>query len=146
MKGRWSAVALMALVLLGAGLAQTRPGRGLLQGAGLLQVPSSYTELAFTVPSNVPVKLKSRHALIGVSFGIHNVSDSQRTYRWTIIFVRSGRSHVKASGAVRAPGQGQALVAKNFATVCVGGRLQVVVQLAIPAESIDFWTTCASSN
>ena len=146
MKGRWSAVALVALVLLGAGLAQTRPGRVLLQSAGLRQVPASYKELALTAPSSLPVKLKSAHAPIEVSFGIHNVSVSPQTYRWSVTFVRSGRSHVKASGVIRAQVQGRATVAKTFATVCVGGRLQVVVRLAMPAESIDFWATCVSSS
>jgi hypothetical protein len=146
MKGRWGAAALVALVILGAGLAQTKSGRVLLQDAGLLQVPPSYTELAFTTPSNVPVTLKSAHAPIEVSFDIHNVSGSPRAYRWSITFVRSGRSHVKASGVVRAPAQGRATVATTFATVCVGGRLQVVVRLAIPTESIDFWATCVPSS
>ena len=137
---------LMALVMLSAGFAQTRQGHALLQGVGLYEAPTSYSELAFTAPGNLPRQLKSEHAPIGVSFGIHNVSGSSRTYRWSIVLARSGQSHVKASGVVSVPAQGRVTVARTVAMACAGGRLQVVVRLASPAESIDFWATCPAQS
>jgi hypothetical protein len=141
-RGRWRAIVLVDLVVLSVGLLQTSPGHALLRDTGLFEVPTSYTELAFTTPAGLPDQLASEHASIEVSFGIHNVSASARTYRWSIALVRSDKSQVKASGVVNAPAHGHATVGRTVATVCAGGRLQVVVRLASPAESIDFWATC----
>lgn len=145
MKGRWSAVLLAAFVLLVVGFAQTGPGRSLLKGAGLYR-PGSFTELAFAAPAGLPSQLTSKQTPIKVSFNIHNVSDSPQTYRWSIILVRSRESHLKASGTIWADAQENVTVKKTVAIECVGRRLQVVVRLAAPAESIDFWTTCAPSR
>ena len=142
MKKWWGGLVVLALVLLGASLAQTGTGHALLQDTGLYEAPPSFTELAFTAPANLPAQLKSAHAPIGVSFSIHNVSGASRTYDWSIALVRSSQSHVKASGVATVPPQGRATVAKTVAMSCVGGRLQIVVRLASPAESIDFWVTC----
>lgn len=144
MRGRWSAFGLAAVVVLAAGLAQTGPGHALLQDTGLYQVPTSYTQLSFTAPNSLPASLESERAPIHVSFAIHNVSGSSRTYHWSIELVRSGRGHQEASGAVNAPAQGSVTVARTVTMACTGGRLQVVVRLASPVESIDFWTACSS--
>jgi len=146
MKRWWSAIALMVLLLVGAGVAQTGEGHVLLQDAGLVQGPSSYTELAFTDPGSLPSQLTSSSAPINVSFGIHNSSGSSRTYQWSIVLVHSGHSDVKASGAISTSVQGTAAVAKTVTAACVGGRLQVAVRLASPAESIAFWVTCPSPS
>jgi hypothetical protein len=142
MRRRWSAVVLVAFVVLCAGLAQTRPGHALLQDAGLFQAPSSDTELAFTSPAVLPLQLKSPHTPIGVSFDIHNVSSSSRRYQWSIVLVGSGQSRVSATGAVNMPALGHATVARAVTAACDSGRLQVVVRLTAPAESIFFWVTC----
>ena len=146
MRGRWISVLIVVLMVIGICLAQTRPGHAVLRDAGLFQVPSSYTELAFTAPASLPSQLKSKKARIKVSFGIHNVSGSSQMYRWSIIMVRSGQSHLKASGDVSAIAHGRATIAKTVAIACIGGRLQVIVKLASPAESIDFWAACASHS
>ena len=83
MGGRWISVLIVVLMVLGICLAQTRPGHAVLRDAGLFQVPSSYTELAFTAPASLPSKLKSKKARIKVSFGIHNVSGSSQMYHWS---------------------------------------------------------------
>jgi len=137
---------LLALVVVSAGVAQTSAGHGLLKDVGLFQAPPSYTELAFTNPQSLPTQLSSEQASIPVSFGIHNVSGSSHTYRWSIELVRSGRSQLKAAGVVSAPAQGRATVDRTVAMPCVGGQLQVVARLASPAESIDLWVACAPSG
>lgn len=146
MRRWWGALVLAALIVLSAGLAQTGQGHALLQDAGLYEAPASYTELAFTAPRNLPSQLRSDRAPIGVSFRIHNVSMTSRTYSWSIALARSGRSHVGVSGVVTVPGQGWATVARTVTITCVGGRVQVVVRLAGPAESIDFWATCPAQT
>ena len=140
---RWNALVLLALVVVSAGIAQTNTGHGLLRDVGLSQASPSYTELAFTDPQALPVQLRSVHASIPVSFGIHNVSDSSRTYSWSIALVRSGRSRPVAAGVARTPAQGRAAVDRTVAISCTGGRLQIVIRLAASAESIDFWVACA---
>ena len=142
MRRWWGILIVTALVVLGASLAQTGPGHHLLQAAGLYEAPPSYTELAFTAPGNLPAKLNSEHTPIEVSFSIHNVSGASRTYGWSIALIHSGRSHVGASGVATVAAQGRATVAQTVAMSCAGGRLQIVVRLANPAESIDYWATC----
>jgi hypothetical protein len=143
---RWSALVLLALVVVSAGIAQTGTGHGLLRDVGLYQVPPSYTELAFTDPQALPLQFGSGHVSIPVSFGIHNVSDSSRTYNWSIALVSSGRSRPAAAGVVHTPAQGRATVDRTVETSCAGGRLQVVIRLASPAQSIDFWGTCTPGS
>lgn len=142
MRSGWSALVLVALIVTSASLAQTNAGHGLLRDIGLFQTPSSYTELAFIDPQALPTQLQAEKASINVSFGIHNVSDSPRTYRWSIELVRSGQSHLEDAGDVNTAAQGRAVVDRTVTTSCAGGRLQVVARLASPAESIDFWVTC----
>jgi hypothetical protein len=139
----WSTLAILVVVLAGVGLAQTSPGHVLLRDAGLFQVPPRYTELAFTSPQTLPTQLTSKRAAIPVSFAIHNVSGTQRSYRWSIELVRSGRRELKAAGVVSAPAQGRETIARLVRTSCAGGRLEVVASLAAPAESVHFWLTCA---
>jgi hypothetical protein len=138
----WSSVALVGAVMVAAGLAQTRPGHAFLQRAGLFQVPSSYTELAFAHPQSLPQRLTSRQMSLNVSFVIHNVSPAQRGYRWTILLVRDGRAHPEAAGTVQIPAAGRADVTRTVTRTCVGGGVRLVVRLAVPAESIDFLATC----
>lgn len=146
MRGRRGALGLTALVVLVVGLSQTSKGHALLQDTGLYQVPTSYTELSFTTPNSLPVSFEAERTSIDVSFLIHNVSGSRRTYDWSIVLVRSGQSHLETSGAADAPEQGYVKITRTVTMACVGGQLQVVVRLANPAESIDYWATCSSVN
>jgi hypothetical protein len=140
-----SLVLVVALVLLCVGLAQTSQGHVLLSDAGLYEPPASYTELTFTTPGDLPSTLPSSNSPIDVSFSIHNVSGAARSYQWSVVLTKTSQSHVKASGTVTAPAQGRVTVTKSVAMACVEGRLQVLVRLASPAESVDFWVTCPAS-
>jgi hypothetical protein len=142
MRRRWPLLLLVAVVLCCAGLAQTLQGHVLLRDAGLYETPATYTELAFSQPGALPGALVKPSTKLTVSFGIHNVSDAPRSYQWSIALVHRGKSQIKASGAVQAPAQGRATVTRPVVAVCVGGRLEVIVRLASPDESISFWMTC----
>lgn len=142
MKGRLQLLLLVAVLLTCVGLAQTQQGHVLLQKVGLYETPAVYTELAFSQPNALPSALKKPTGSVKVSFGIHNVSNAPRSYQWSIVLVHAGKSQVKASGALQTPSQGRTAVTRSVSAACVGGRLQVVVRLANPAESISFWMTC----
>lgn len=133
---------LIVVVLLGLSLAQTMAGRTFLQSVGLYKPPGGFTALAFTDPGNIPDRVPHGNTSIGVSFGIRNATDASRTYDWSIALVHSGKSQVGASGVATVPAQGQTTISRAVAAACTGGRLQVIVRLASPAESIDFWVTC----
>ncbi len=146
MRGRWSLLALVVLVMACAGLAQTSRGHALLRDMGLYEEPASYTELAFTSPDALPYRLKSAKEPVGVSFSVRNVSGSPRSYQWSIAEVHDGKSQVRATGTVAVPAQAGATVTRSVATACATGRLQVVVSLASPAQSIDFWVACPAAG
>jgi hypothetical protein len=151
-RGRWSLLSIVALVVICAGLAQTSRGHTLLSDVGLYKVPASYTELAFTDSGALPDQLISAKGAKGqargqvpVSFSVRNVSGSSRAYQWSIAVIVGGKSQLKAAGTVGVPAQGKATVAKSVAAVCgKAPSLQVAVRLASPAESIDFWVSCPS--
>jgi hypothetical protein len=142
MKARWQVLVLVAAVLICAALAQTQQGHVLLRNVGLSETPATYTELAFSEPGNLPRALTKPAENIKVSFSIHNVSGDPRSYQWSIILVHAGKSQVKANGSLLSPAQGQTEVTRSVQAACVGGRLQVVVRLISPSESINFWMTC----
>ena len=142
MRGRWSVAALVAFVVLCAGLSQTGAGQSLLRDTGAVGPPPSYTQLAFTAPRQLPAALKSDHASLKVSFGIHNSSTAAQSYRWSILLTQSAKTSVSASGVVAVQAQSGATVAKKVAAVCGKGKLHVMVKLADPKESIDFFVTC----
>ena len=146
MKGHWPLLSIVAAVLICVGLAQTQPGHALLRDTGLYETPAVYTELTFNEPGALPSALKKPSGTVKVSFGIHNVSYTARSYHWSIQLVHAGKSRVEASGAVETPAQDRTGVTRSVAAACVGGRLQVVVRLASPAESISFWVTCPAAQ
>jgi hypothetical protein len=145
MKSRWYLLLPAVIAVVCVGLAQTTQGHRLLGAAGIYEEPATYTELAFSTPGALPNTLPTLTASVRVSFGIHNVSSDPRSYNWSIALVHSGVSEVKASGAVLTAAQGQASVTRSVVPACTGGRVQVVVRLASPGQSISFWMTCPSA-
>jgi hypothetical protein len=146
MSGRWYLVLFAVIAIACVSLAQTTQGHRLLGAAGVYEEPAIYTELAFTTPGALPNTLPTPTASVKVSFGIHNVSGNPRSYDWSIVLVHSGVSKVKASGAVPTAAQGRASVTRSVVPACTGGRVQVVVRLASPAQSISFYMTCPSAS
>ena len=142
MRGRWSLLALVAVLMVCAAFAQTSQGHAMLRDAGLYKMPATYTELAFTNSGDLPVAPTAKEK-IPVSFSIHNVSGSSSAYRWSIAVTGNGKAQGKTAGTVGVPAQGKATVTKTVTAACGNApRLDVVVRLASPAESIDFWVTC----
>ncbi len=145
MKGRWQLLLLVAAVLACVSLAQTQQGHVLLRDAGLYETPAAYTELMVSDPRALPSSLKKPAGNVKVSFDIHNVSDTPRSYQWSIAFVHAAKTQVKASGSAVTSAQGRTQITRTLIAACAGGRLQVVVRLASPAESVSFWMTCPSA-
>ena len=140
-RGRWSLLSIAALVMVCAGLAQTSAGHAVLRETGLYKVPATYTELSFTNPGSSA--LASVKGQVSVSFSVHNVSGLARSYQWSVAVARDGKSQVKAVGDVGVPAQGRTTVTKSVTEACATSPdFQVVVRLATPAESIDFWVLC----
>jgi hypothetical protein len=142
MRSRWYLVLVAGFAVACVGLAQSTPGHSVLHSVGLYEEPASYTELAFTAPDALPRTLAKSGTAVTVAFGIHNVSGNPRSYDWSIALVHSGVSEVTATGAAPTSAQGRTVVTRSVMATCAGGRVQVVVRLASPAESIGFWLTC----
>jgi hypothetical protein len=142
----WGWIAIVASLSIGAAVAQTGAGRALLRSAGLSSPSGSYTALSFATPQALPARLESRVVSIPVSFVIRNASGSSSVYHWVILLSHTGTSLAAAAGQVRVPHGAKTTVKTTIRTVCAGGRLQLTVHLADPAESIDFWTACWSSK
>jgi hypothetical protein len=142
---RWQLLSLAAVALVCVGLAQTQPGHAVLVDAGLYETPATYTELAFSDPGALPNALKKPSESLIVSFRIHNVSTDERSYQWSIALVHGTDSQVKASGDAPTAAQRGTTVTRSVAASCASGRLEVVVRLASPVESISFWLTCPTA-
>jgi hypothetical protein len=138
----WGTGALVALVLIVAGFAQTSSGKSYLQRISVFGAPASYTTIAFSKPQSLPTQLVSKRAIIPISFVVGNHSNRTRSYQWSIIVVQAKHSRRIATGPTTMPAQAEVAVSRAVEITCVSGRVQIAVQLRNPAESIDFWSTC----
>lgn len=136
-------VATAAAVALAVGLAQTSAGHSLLREAGLYGEPASYTSLAFTNPQSLPTHLSSAPTRLSMSFAVSNASPDPRTYHWSIVLEGTGHAYYLTAGEVRVPAEGRATVARTVTALCTRGQARITVQVAAPAESIDFWVACS---
>jgi hypothetical protein len=140
---RWrTLVVLIAVAALCVGVAQTGFGQSLLRKAGLSEASASYTALAFTQPQSLPSQLPSKRMTMNVSFAIRNASGRDRSYQWSVLLSRDGRSHRIATGSAWISSGAGATVTRAVAVSCAGGQVRVVVSLASPAESIDYLAAC----
>jgi hypothetical protein len=137
---------LVILVLLCAGVAQTSPGHSVLAGLGLTETPPGYAELSFTDPDGLQQFVASVQAPVTVSFGIHNVSGSAKNYRWSVVALHDGTNEGSASGDLAVAAQGHAAFTTNVQVTCPSGRIQMVLRLASPAESLNFWVACPAAG
>jgi hypothetical protein len=133
-------LAVLAIVILAAGIAQTGAGHSLLRKAGLFEQPVSYTSLAFQHPQSPPL-LTSRRAAVPVSFVIANAGDTPRTYQWTLSVVQGTLTRRLATGSIRLVSGHRAALTKIAHVVCTQ-QVNLVVSLAHPAESIHAWAAC----
>jgi hypothetical protein len=136
-------MSIVAVVMLTAGIVQTGVGRSFLQKIGLYEAPASYTSLAFTNPQSLPTHLSSAHTRMKMSFDLANTSADSRSYHWSIILERAGRDHRLAAGEISVPAGDRVTVARAVKVSCVNGRASMMVKVAAPAESIDFWMACS---
>lgn len=137
-------IAVAAVAVLTLGLAQTGAGRSLLRAAGLSQGPETYASLAFSDPQSLPASLPAAGTEVPISFVISNPSANSQRYQWSVVLEKSGHVARLASGVAQVPARGHATVSRRVTASCSGGRASMTVRLANPAESVDFWTACAS--
>lgn len=123
---------------------QTGVGHALLRKAGLAQGAAGYTSLSFLHPRSLPDKLESRQATVGVPFVIRNATSSAYDYRWSVALLRRGRSRRVHAGTVRLSAGQAAVISRSVGITCTRDRVQIVVSLERPAESIDAWLACWS--
>jgi hypothetical protein len=134
-------VVLIAAVLIAIAFTQTPPGRGVLRLAGL-QSPPAYTALYFTNPDRLPTQVRTGHVQFPVSFSVQNSSQSDKTYQWRIA-VQDGKTTTNVVGELSLVGGATAVETKAVKAVCrSGGALQIIVSLAILADSINFRVVC----
>ena len=140
---RWrGVVALIAVIVLAAGVGQTSFGHEILGKAGLFEEPASYTSLAFLHPGSLPEQLTSRP--VTVSFIIRNAGDTPHDYQWSVSLIQGQQTRQIAAGTARvASGNGTAIT-RAAAISCTQGQVQIAVTLAHPAEHIDAWLACKS--
>ena len=138
------AVAIVALLTLALSSAQTAAGRSVLQAVGLYRGPSAYTSLAFSDPQSLPASLSATRTKLAISFVISNVSTTPHRYQWSVFLNLNQRGHASrlAAGGTQVPADGRAAVSRRVTVSCPSGRARLVVKLADPAESIDFWAAC----
>ena len=138
---------LIAGVVVVAGLAQSPPGHSLMRLTGLTKAPVAYAALYFTDPGGLPSTVPSGHVQLSVSFAVHNAAQSAGSYKWTIQLVHGARTAATTSGTTSVAGGGTKAESRTMTTLCQSGTLEVIVRLAVPAESvpaesIHFRATC----
>ena len=142
----WGLTALVAAIILTAGIGQTNLGHTILRKAGITGGPTGYTSLAFSRPQSPLEQPGSKPANVEVSFVIQNTGDALRDYQWSVSLAQGPSKHDVATGNVRiAAGQG-ATITRSAKSSCTRGQIRVVVSLAEPAESIGAWITCSRSS
>lgn len=145
MAGWWGAVVLVGGIVAAAGALQTAAGHEMLRQVGLFEDPGGYTSLAFVHPKSVvEEQLVSQRSAVTLKFVIHNAGSTTHTYQWSVLLVRAGHARRVDTGSLSLASGREASVTRPEAIACTRGRLQIVVSLARPAESIDAWTACWS--
>jgi hypothetical protein len=141
-----SFVALGAVVLAAAILAQTGAGRALMRDVGLSKTPAGYTQLSFARPRSLPSRLPSPGVTVRVPFEIRNSTDAQRTYQWSVTLNHDQSTDHLTSGGTRVPAGAAVTVTPAVTVSCPHGRVRLDVGLASPRESIDFYATCVPAS
>jgi hypothetical protein len=126
--------------LAAAGLAQTDPGRALLDRAGVAAPVEPYTELAFANPAALPPPV--RNGRISVAFTIRNAEVDERLYAWEVTTRVQPEPDRRLANGTLALGVGQTRqVRKSIPVECDGRRQRVAITLG-PRQTIGFWLRC----
>lgn len=142
----WRVTALVAAVILTAGISQTNVGHMILRNAGVTGGPTGYTSLAFSHSQILPKPLGPTPANVEVSFVIQNSGDAPRGYQWLVSLAQGPRKHDVATGSVRIAAGHGATITRYAKSSCTQGQIRIVVRLAEPAESIGAWIACSRSS
>ena len=159
--------AVVALLLVAVGLAQTSAGRRLARSVGLAAPAEPFTELYFADQAAIAASTEGYvHGATRqrVGFVIRNSEHHTMTYAWTL--TSDGAS--RGAGTVRVRAGASATVRRSIATGCrfrfsqpaAGGagkpaastegplrstgpaRVRISVSLSRPRRSIDYWLAC----
>jgi hypothetical protein len=146
-------IAVVAVVLLLTGVAQTSAGQNAMRSLGLIAPKNTYSELFFFNPQRIASLAETRHhRRRGVwteraAFVIQNVSTGSIDYRWSALV----QGQVRASGhQPLGPGQ-KITLAPALHLRCRQAtkpdprgprQLTVTIQLAQPRQSIDYLFNC----
>lgn len=140
----WLAPAVLALAVLGLGLAQTGPGRSVLETLNLIKPREPFTELYFTQPRALAAVTQgvTPGRVAHVSFVINNSEGHSLTYSWTI----AAGARTRAIGTVTLRSGASADITRTLYRVCPRALstrpVDIRVTLSHPAQSISFWEAC----
>ena len=147
---RWASaavgpIAVLVLVLVGLGVAQTSPGGRLLHALGISSPSEPYTELALVNPASPGTP--APRATVRVAFWVHNVEGGAHTYRWTATTQAPRRAPIVAAlgGLTLADGAADT-VQIRIPTGCAGLRSRISVSLGGAHQTIGYWQTCPSQR
>jgi hypothetical protein len=141
---RWRGLAgLVGAVVLAAAIGQTAVGHAILQRSGLFEEPANYTSLTFEHPQSLPEQLRYRRTKVALSFVINNVGSASHDYQWSVRLVQGHATRRLAAGSVAIASGHAAEIARTADISCVRGKVQIIVSLARPDESIDAFMSCS---
>jgi len=134
-------VAVLVLVLVGLGVAQTSPGGRLLHALGISSPSAPYTELAFVNPASPGTPVPG--ATVRFAFWVHNVEGSVHMSTWTATTQAPRRAPiVAASGRLTLANGASDTVALRIPTGCAGSQSRINVSLGGAHQTIGFWLSC----
>jgi hypothetical protein len=136
------AAAVVAILILAVGAAQTAAGQSILRGAGLMGHADRYTELAFEHPEQLPQRLPAGRSFLRLPFTLHNAEGAARDYRWTAVARTGSGTTELAHDQTRLADGARTIVRPRFAVNCSGSRTRVEIRLAGRSEAIGMWASC----
>jgi hypothetical protein len=143
--GRWrGALGIIGIVIIAAMIGQTSIGHTMLQRVGLSAESTGYTSLSFLRPLSLPQSLTARQQEINVSFVINNHANTRQDYQWSLRLLQQGSSRKIDDGQIKLAPERLGIINRSIPISCAAGRVQIVVGLGRPAESIDAWATCGT--
>jgi hypothetical protein len=134
-------VAILFLVFVGLGVAQTSPGGRLLHALGISSPSEPYTELAFVNPASPGTPAPD--ATVRLAFGVHNVEGSAHMSTWTATTQAPSRAPIiAASGRLTLANGASDTVDLRIPTGCAGAQSRINVSLGGAHQTIGFWLSC----